>query len=236
MKIYVHYTDSKEIFELDVDDQKTVKDIKLLAQNYFKIDTINMLGSKYVKRLVLDYAKGDLKDEWILSDLGIPAGSNLKCYVVERKIPDFEIYLKFKKEWMRFYNNEIKLDQCYVLELKIFLSKQLGFPLSSFRLKTYTNVDLFDDKYISDYNMAKMCFQLETWQGWENIIKYTIKGYSKHVIECLNSDEFIKQYQLQVMLFIAAFYGNTHLAEALMQLGARADRPVGEVRESFYSI
>ena len=69
---------------------------------------------------------------------------------------------------------------------------------------------------------------LETWIGMESFLNSCIRGYHKHVIKLMSSDEIIRQYQAKVALYLAAHYGHYDLANSMMNLGARPDRPVGE--------
>ena len=62
----------------------------------------------------------------------------------------------------------------------------------------------------------------------ENFLNSCIRGYHKQVIKTMSSDEIIRQYQAKVALFLAAHYGHYDLANSMMNLGARPDRPVGE--------
>jgi|EBPBio282013_DNA_FD.fasta_scaffold185731_1 hypothetical protein len=93
-------------------------------------------------------------------------------------------------------------------------------------------IDLYDDHLLSEYEHLQLAagrFHVETWSASDNLIQYAIKGYPNQVMESLSSDEFIKQYQMQLALYIGAFHGNTHLCDVLITMGARSDRPVGEV-------
>ena len=119
-----------------------------------------------------------------------------------------------------------------ILEIRIFLSNLLGFPLSIFRLKhanpeTNQTIDLFDSRSLKYYDLNKKCtFILETWHGWENFLTYSIKGFTKQCIKGMSNDELIRQYQMKVALYISAHYGNFELASTLIIVhGVRADRP-----------
>jgi hypothetical protein len=62
----------------------------------------------------------------------------------------------------------------------------------------------------------------------ETFLNSCIKGYHKQVIKTMSQDEIIRQYQARVALYLAAHYGHYDLANSMMNLGARPDRPVGE--------
>lgn len=174
----------------------------------------------------------------------MPSGCVLKCRLVEHKTPDFEVFLRYNREREKIYDCDLNLYECYVLEFRIWLSRRLGLPLTTFRLKMSANmqpqaVDLYDDRLLNDYfayfadngeiGAVTPLFYLETWQPWDILIRYAMKGFTTKVVECLSADEFIKQYQMQVILYIAAFHGHTNLADMLITMGARCDRPTGEV-------
>jgi hypothetical protein len=52
---------------------------------------------------------------------------------------------------------------------------------------------------------------MQTWVGWSDFFNYAIKGYTKAVLKLLSSDELVRQYMLQVALYIASHYGNVDL-------------------------
>jgi hypothetical protein len=166
------------------------------------------------------------QDEWVFSDLSIKNGSTLKLYPKKEKIPEYLVYVKFKKEFVKLYETKLTGygSQAFVLELRIKLADELGFPLSIFRLKTMNNVELFDDNKLSYYDLNNKngkneTLVLETWRDWDTFLFYSIKGYQKQVMNSINSDEAIKQYQIRCALFIACSYGNFELAKTLMFLG-----------------
>lgn len=168
----------------------------------------------------------------MIGDLPIEIGCVLKCRIVELKTPDFEVNLKFRRECVKIFDAEIIPTRCYVIEFRIWLSRRFGLPLSVFRLKGTSSssvIDLYDEQLIADYALDSSVYEVETWSGWDNLIQYAIKGYPNQTVECLSQDEFIRQYQIQVVLYIAAFYGSTQLADVFLSMGARSDRPVGEV-------
>ena len=73
---------------------------------------------------------------------------------------------------------------------------------------------------------------IQTWIGWSDFFTYAIKGrdqhrwssvmlhrfasgYTKAVLKLLSTDELVRQYMLQVALYIAAHYGNVDLVKFL---------------------
>jgi hypothetical protein len=229
MRIHFYYKDSKNKLILDVKEHQNVKEIKRILEDSFKIDTSNNDTER--KRVVLEYAGCDLKDDWILNDLAIPVGMQVKCFTVDEKESDFVVHVKYSKETLTLYNTELDPSQSTVFELKLILSDLLGFPLSIFRLKVRSSmIDMFDDNLLYDYFVFRRHeILLEIWHGWENFLRNCVKGFHAQVIKTCSHDEFIKQYQLRVALHIAAHYGNVELAAYLMAMGVRPDRPVGEV-------
>lgn len=229
MKLFFHHTETNKRLEIDVHHGQTVRDVKLILEDHFKLDTSSSETEE--KRIVLEYFGSDLNDNWILNDLTINPGSTIKCMVKEEKISEFHVFVKFQKERLKLFDTGMDPEESYILEFRIYLSKLLGLPLSIFRLKDMTNnVDLFDEKKLGDYKInRKSDLVLETWVGWDSFLLNCIKGFTKQAIKLMSQDEFIRQYQMKVALYLAAHYGNLDLTKTLLFMGVRADRPVGEV-------
>jgi hypothetical protein len=214
---------------INVTNSQTVRQVKQLAEDFFKINTSTTGVGK--ARIVLEYASCDLRDDWILNDLSIPIGSTIKCYTIEEPEPDFYVFVKFKRERLLLYDTDIDPTEATVFELRVYLSKWLGLPLSSFRLRLKNgSAELFDDKGIFYFDVFRNReIVLETWQGWDTFLNLTIKGFTALVMKSLSADEYIRQYQMRCALFMASHYGNVELLSTLVSMGVRVDRPVGEV-------
>ncbi|CAF1025009.1 unnamed protein product [Brachionus calyciflorus] len=227
MKFIFNYKDENKKLELLLSEHQTVKQVKAILQDFFKIDIKST--ETETKNIVLEYNGSLLFDSWCINDLGIPMSATLRLYVQKEKHPDLLIYIKCQKETVKLYERDIDWYEWTVLELRVLLQNKIGFPLSIFRLKTSYNMDMFDEKKLSFYEINKQSLIIvETWVGWDALLSIAMKGYSKDFMNCLSSDDFIRQYQMKAGLFVACYYGNFELVRNLMTLGARVDRPVGE--------
>lgn len=229
MRLKINYTESGSHLDLDTEENETVGEIKQKVEEYFKIDTSGTGREK--KRIVLEFAGGDLNDSWIMNDLPIPAGSVVKCLVRVERDPDFRFYLTYKQEYFSLYDTELNISRASVLELRVCAANHLGLPLSIFRLKKPKSEQiLFDDKTLFEYGIVLTTdLILETWQGWDTFLHYAMSGFHNQLMKSLSTDEYIKQYQMRCALYIAAHYGCVDLAANLILQGVRADQPVGEV-------
>lgn len=218
--IIVFDLESNRKLQLELTDGQTVRSIKEIAIKHFMLNLIQV--ESYHVRAVLEFNGADLNDDWIFSDLNIRNGSTVKLYSKKEKIPDYLIYVRFKKEFLKMVDTNLTNSNtdAYVFELRVQISNILGLPLSIFRLKTYDDIEIFDDNKISYYKLNNYePIILDTWRDWDTFLLNCIKGYKKQVIKEIHTDEFIKQYQLKVALFISAFYGNFELVNTLMFLG-----------------
>ena len=109
---------------------------------------------------------------------------------------------------------------------------------------------MYDHYILRDYDLVKYSeFTMETWNEWDLFLQNCVKGnhtdtpsscvfllilnifdsgFTRQVVDSFNEDEFIKQFQQRVALYIAAFYGNQELTTTMINSGVRPDRPVGE--------
>jgi hypothetical protein len=232
MKVFIRHIETKQSLEIDVKSDQSVGDLKRIVEEKFKLDTSSN-GSEDC-RIVLQYAGCDLADDWIINDLAMPVGTSIRCFLKNEKVPDYIVNVKFKKETFKLFDTGLDPDESKVFELRVRLSNYLGLPLSVFRIKTDSHSELFDERKLRDYGLDfRSTIILETWQNWDNFLLYSTKGFTNLVLKSMSSDEFIKQYQMRVALYIACFHGNFELANTLMSMGVRSDRPVGEVNLSF---
>ena len=224
MIIFINYSSSR--LKVNVNEKTLVQDVKAIAEEHFHIDTSSRNFQEV--KLVLTYGGCELKDEWLFHTIPIPNCSILKCELAFKKQPDFYVYVKFKKKFIELYNTDLDA-KCRILELRILLAKIIGLPLSVFRLKTLLDVEMFDAHKLLDYDINKTSkLVLETWADWDLFLNGCVKGLTNQVIESFNSDDNIRRFQIKVALFISAFHGNQDLANTMISMGARADRPVGE--------
>ncbi|CAF0814123.1 unnamed protein product [Rotaria sordida] len=204
----------------------TVKDLLEWITDRFHFETgTGEIGNR---RLSLLYDNTELQLHWFLRDINIRFGATVKCAVIEDRIPDYRLFLPIRNEIFDIFDSNLHPIETTILQLRIVASNKSGLPLSAFRLVNDKNMELFDHVRLSQYDIDyRATLTIQTWIGWSDLFTYAIKGYTKAVLKLLSSDELVRQYMLQVALYIAAHYGNVDLARALLQLGARADRPVG---------
>ena len=79
MKYFFHETESNKRLRLEVEDGVTCKQLKQILEEKFQLNTgsFSIGQADYEKRIALEYAGSDLKDEWVLSDLAVQSGSKL---------------------------------------------------------------------------------------------------------------------------------------------------------------
>ena len=153
MMIIVFDLESNRKLHLELTDGQTVRSIKEIAIKHFMLNLIQV--ESYHVRAVLEFNGADLNDDWIFSDLNIRNGSTVKLYSKKEKIPDYLIYVRFKKEFLKMVDTNLTNSNtdAYVFELRVQISNILGLPLSIFRLKTYDDIEIFDDNKISYYKL-----------------------------------------------------------------------------------
>lgn len=233
IKAFIRYTLTGERLSIELKGNQCVKEVVKFVEDYFKLGA--SYGGTEERVLVLQYGGADLHGDWLFDDLNIMPGSTIKCTLKEEKIPDYYIEIPFLGETYKFYDDNFDISTFRVVDLRIKMSEIYGFPLSIFRLKPKSNrfeaskEEMIDEYRIVDYGIERHGrIEVETWKGWENFLKYCVKGYAKQVKDIMSADDIIKQYQAKVALFIAAHYGHADLANEMMKMGARPDRPVGE--------
>ena len=85
--------------------------------------------------------------------------------------------LKFKKDKINLYDTGLDPRTSTILELRIFLSNLIGLPLSIFRLKTSSDVCMYDNYTLREYYLFQYSeFILETWNEWDDFLQNCIKG------------------------------------------------------------
>ncbi|CAF1299160.1 unnamed protein product [Adineta ricciae] len=220
-------TNERAIFQNDnTAERLTIKDLLKWICRRFHFE--NSSGEMGNRRLSLMYNSTELQPHWFLEDVQIQFGATVRCMVKEDRIPDYRLFLPIRNETFDVFDSGMHPTETTVLQLRIVASHKSGLPLSAFRLITDKNTDLVDHIRLSQYDIDyRSTLTIQTWIGWSDFYTYTIKGYTKAVLKLLHSDELVRQYMMQLALYIAAHYGNVDLARALLQLGARADRPVG---------
>ena len=152
LKLFVHYKLTNERIPIEIRSDQRVSDLLNYVNDYFKLGA--SYGGTEKRVTVLSYGGGDLQPEWILSDLNFEVGTTLKCYLRVDKLPEYSVYIKCRKEYYKYYNSKIDISSFTVFQLRVILSKEYGFPLSIFHLKTEdskSNKEMLDNHRIIDY-------------------------------------------------------------------------------------
>ncbi len=225
MYLIFHDQKSKNRIGLNVNTNKNVKYLKKIISFALKLEPNEN------QALYLNYAGKNLKDDSIILHLNLPAGSIVKYYIDSLdliKITDFCIYIQFQKRIIELNDAHFDPEHTFVFEIRLYLSNRMGLPLSLFRLKNIHNTVMFDEHKLIDYKITTNSqIIMETWHDWDLFLDLCIKGNSNKLIELLNGNELIREYQIKVALYIATFYLNHDLVNEMILFGARPDEPVG---------
>ncbi|CAF0780591.1 unnamed protein product [Didymodactylos carnosus] len=223
MYFLIQFTTTGERVIYNGKQGSTVADLLRWLEHRFHFES--NCSEKTNRRLVLLYDNTPLKEEWYIDDLSIDSGATVKCTIREDKIPNYRFFLPIRGEMFDIYDDNLHPIDTTIIQMRIIASRKTGLPLSAFRLVVDNNNELFDHFTLSSYDIEpRSTLTIQTWVGWSDFYSYAIKGYTKAVLTLLSHDELVKQYMLQVALYISAHYGN---ARALINIGARADKPVG---------
>ncbi len=176
MRLFIEYSKSIKRLKLDISDSVSVALIKLKAAEFFELNLSDL--EKNSLKFVLVHAGCELQDAWIVRDIEIRDCSTLKCTLINKIDPEFYCIVKFKKEKINLYDTGLdKAGHSTILELRIFLSNLMGLPLSIFRLKTSSDVCMYDNYTLKEYYLSQYSeFILETWNEWDDFLQNCIKG------------------------------------------------------------
>ncbi|XP_022109666.1 protein ANKUB1-like [Acanthaster planci] len=217
---------NKKRLPLDVQTYETVHLVKDKVVDLFGIDTKSSSEKKYI---VLSYHGAELQDDWVLSEVGVNAGSTLKCSVREEVTPKLFVHCSFNDEVIEIIDN-LDFSSSMVAELRLLISRKIGLPVTVYRILTSSGKEMFDANLLSQYGIEVGCtLKMETIDGWNEFLKSAIIGHTQQVFRYFNqTDETICKFQMRVALFIAAHYGHIDLATAMLKNGIRADEKVGD--------
>ncbi|CAF3792319.1 unnamed protein product [Adineta steineri] len=223
MRYFVYYPPKDSMRLIDVSESVLVQDILTLVIKEFGLDIED--SSPGDISIVLSYNDSDLKPKWSLTDLNIPSGSILRCLYREKKPADLYIHCSYDKQIIKLDDSRITIDTT-IRTIRKIISNKLGLPLSVFCLETYgSRQRLYDPMKLIDYDIRlHEHIYLKVWGGYEKFIHSCTKDLPLEY----SRDELSRQYQIQIALYIATFYGHVELANSVMQRGGRSDRPVGE--------
>ena len=101
MRIFIVF--DKDRHAVDINDGQTVKEIldhlqKKLRMN-FNVD------AQQKKYLTLEIQGSELKNDWIVTDLGFEPGTTFKCYLKEEEQPSLRIYLSFSGDTIPIFDD-----------------------------------------------------------------------------------------------------------------------------------
>ncbi|CAF0754445.1 unnamed protein product [Didymodactylos carnosus] len=223
MRYFIYYPPTKSIRQIDVTDTVRVQDIIKQVQHEFHLTAQGSGPSE--TSIVLNYNGSDLKPKWAVGDLGIPSGAIIRCLYREQKAADLYIYCAFNQQTIKIFDSTLTLETT-IGTIRKKLSDTLGLPLSTFCLESRDGrVRYYDHMKLISYDIKlNGRVYLKVWKGFEKFLTNCLKGFH----DTYAQDDLTRQYQLQIALHIAAFYGHMELATSAMQMGARSDRPVGE--------
>ncbi|ESO91620.1 hypothetical protein LOTGIDRAFT_122017 [Lottia gigantea] len=211
---------------LEVSPGMRVKDFKKVIQEKLNISDDLCKFDKTV--ISLTYARAELQDMWVLSDLGIVPGTTIRIQLKEEDNPVLYIKCSHNNETLTIFD-DLNIGSMSVKDLKSMVSKRTGLPVGVFRLCTDTGRELFDCHTLDIYSIeAGRTLRLENWDGLNEFFNLASRGFTKQVIEQINTDDLHGRYLLRVALHIASHFGNVDLARSLLKMGGRADEPVGD--------
>lgn len=212
---------------IDVPIGSTVGEVKKMIQVKLNI-YFDDLVKQDKKVLVLSYAGSDLSDSWIFTDLGIVPGSTVKVCMKEEVKPVLFVKCSHSGEVIEIMDDYF-VEKLLVDDLRTMVSKKSGLPVSIFRLVSRENMELFDRHVLFDYNIeCGDTVYMECWDGWTELINYSILGLTPSVMPLIVSDEIQSRFQLKVTMYISAHFGCVDLARTCIKSGIRPDEPIGE--------
>lgn len=212
---------------VDVPIGATVGDVKTLIQKKLNIFFDNLVKQDK-KILVVSYGGSDLSDAWVFTDLGIIPGSTVKVCMKEEVKPVLFVKCSHSGEVIEIMD-DYNVEKMLVDDLRTIVAKKSGLPVSIFRLVSGDGMELFDHHVLFDYNIeCGNTVYMDNWDGWTEIINYSILGLTPSVMPLIVGDEIQSRFQLKVAMYIAAHNGCVDLARTCIRLGIRPDEPIGE--------
>ena len=202
MRYFIYYPPSKSLRQIDAADGVHVQEIIDIAQKEFDLHVD--ISDRAKKTLVLNYSGSDLKPTWLLVDLNIPLGSILHCLYRKKKKPNLYVHCGFNNQILEFFDHNISIDTT-IGDIRKKISDRIGFPLSIFCLEEQNSKQrLYDSMRLLDYDLKPHDHvYLRVWRGYEKFINSCMKGFPRYYAH----DDLTRHYELQIALYIAAFYG-----------------------------
>lgn len=206
MRYFIYYPPTKSLKRVDVKDGTLVQEIIDMVRQQFGIRVDIAKDSNM--SVALNYNGSDLKSTWSLNELGIPSGAILYCLSRDRKTIDLQVHCEFNHQTLDFFfDNTLNVDTT-IGDLRKRISDQLGLPLSTFCLEIDQRKErLYDSMKLYQYEInSNDHLYLKVWHGYESFLNSCMKGIPKSYAR----DDLTRHYQLQIALYIAAFYGKYH--------------------------
>lgn len=228
MRVFLTY--ESERHSIDVTDNQTVADIKLIVRTKFNMGPDPGPGGigRDRKVLALFHMGSDLNDDWIMHDVGIQTGSTIKVTMKEESKPILYLHCLYNDEITPILEKS-QVPTMKVSELRSMVTRKTGIPIGVFRMVSPQGQEMFDCNNLSDYQIdIGDCIKIETWDGWNDFLNLCIMGFTSHVLNHLSSDELLAKYQMKVAMYLAAHFGHVDLAMSLLRQGIRADEVVGD--------
>ncbi|OCT80904.1 protein ANKUB1 [Xenopus laevis] len=223
MRVFIAFEGLCEPF--DVHPGQTVYDVKQMIKVYFHIQ---LSDDKQGRRILeLTFAGGVLRDQWVLTDVGITVCSTIKCTVKEETKPALYVFNAVTKERIGIFGGVYLLNE-RVSRLKTLISLKSGYPVSVYTLRTWQGTEMYNCNCLSDYKLdLGATLRMDVWDGWKEFLKACVTGHKKNVQRYLVSKQEVLRYQERVALYMAAHFGHLELAQWLLNKGVRADEAVG---------
>ena len=229
MKLSLQYGKKRTIVEIGEND--SVGNLKHFLRDQFSLN-LKSSGDSEDVILKIVYAGSQLKDDWIISDIGIIPGSVLQCFLESRDKIYLRAYAGFNRKTYDF-TKPISVEETTIENLKGMIQDVSGIPVTMMRLcKAPCGLELYDGKTLNDYDvMVGDTVHIDIWDGMGEFLQSVFAGDVTTTMNCLvdaAEDPMLHQYQLRVALFIASFHGYLQLVSQLLKSGARCGDPVGE--------
>ena len=152
MHYFMYYPPKQAMRLIDVNENVLIEDILTLAKREFHFNIQN--SGPVETSVVLSYNGSDLKPKWSLLDLGIPAGSIIRCIYREQKAADLYVYCSFNKQVFKLFDSSITIETT-LATIRKKISDKLGLPLSVFCLETYHDRQRLYDQMINPRRISK---------------------------------------------------------------------------------
>ncbi|KAM4771134.1 protein ANKUB1 [Rhinophrynus dorsalis] len=223
MRVFIAFDGLCESF--NILPGQTVHDVKQMIKDCFHMQ---LFEDKQGRRfLELVFAGGVLRDEWVLTDVGITLCSTIKCVLKEEDKPALYFFNAVIKEKIPI-SGDIRLLTEKVSRLKTLISLKSGFPVSVYCLRTPQGKEMYNCNLLSDYELdLGATLRMDVWDGWEEFLRACVIGHKHKIQPYLSRKGAVHRYQERVALYMVAYFGHLELVEWLLKKGVRADEAVG---------